>query len=243
MKPIIGVITRPDHLESGNKVDVLYTNIRTCIVKYGGIPLVITPPTATIYDGKTKEETNTLKEEQYKDIIPILKLCDGFVFQGGDQFYDYDLRIVDYAYLHDIPSLGICLGMQLMSCSRNGILQSHIENDCHYSKCNYFHDIILEPNSKLASILRCQNITVNSRHHEQILATDLNVVAHSKDGVIEAVEDPKKKFFIGVQWHPEDMIAYDEVANILWKNFILVCEECADENKRINRSNRRNIIK
>lgn len=238
MKPIIGVVTRPDHLESGNKVDVIYSNVRTCIVKHGGIPLLITPPTEEIYDGKKIEDTCLIQNQEWEELLPFLKLCDGFVFQGGNHFYHYDLKIVDYAYQHDIPSLGICLGMQLMACSRNGVLQSSIPNDNHYSKKHYVHEITIKPNSKLASFLTCTNLNINSRHHEQVMKTELDVVALSKEGIIEAVEDSKKIFFIGVQWHPEDMIAYDEVANILWRNFILVCKECMDENKRYNRENK-----
>ena len=75
MKPIIGVITRPDHLESGNKVDVIYSYIRAAIVEFGGIPLSITIPTMTIYDGKKLEDISSFTRETMNDLLPILKLC------------------------------------------------------------------------------------------------------------------------------------------------------------------------
>lgn len=34
-------------------------------------------------------------------------------------------------------------------------------------------------------------------------AADLEVIGRSDDGVIEAVRDPSRPFFLGVQWHPE----------------------------------------
>lgn len=215
MKPIIGIITRPDQLPSGNKVDVIYRNVRTAIIKNGGIPIGITP---------TTEDYESMDQNAWNDILPLLKCCHGFVFQGGDEFYNYDLKIVDYAYKNDIPSFGICLGMQLFAIYKNGTLGT-VKN--HNSKDQYVHNIIVNQNSKLATLLN--NQAVNSRHHDQILKTDMLISAYAEDGVIEAVEDPNKKFFIGVQWHAEDMIAYDEVMNSLWNDFILKCKECINE--------------
>lgn len=227
MKPIIGIISRPDKLESGRKVDIVYSSIRTLIVELGGIPLVITPPTNTIYEGNNKGKFD---DDAKKDLEPMLSLCDGFIFQGGDEFYTYDLFIVDYAYKHNIPSLGICLGMQLMSCYKNGTLGRFSTNEHHRLK-DYVHPINIKEHSKLFSILNTTECFVNSRHHDYVIKTDLDVVATSKD-TIEAVEDRDKNFFIGVQWHPEDMIAYDEVMKKLWTVFIKSCRECSYESKR-----------
>ena len=44
---------------------------------------------------------------------------------------------------------------------------------------------------------------MNSRHYYAVKNTDLEKCAYSN--VIEAVSDDKKKFFIGVQWHPENL--------------------------------------
>jgi putative glutamine amidotransferase len=47
---------------------------------------------------------------------------------------------------------------------------------------------------------------VNSRHHQAVqkLGDGLVVSATAPDGVVEAVEDPSKRFCVGVQWHPEN---------------------------------------
>ena len=55
--------------------------------------------------------------------------------------------------------------------------------------------------------------------------TKLDVIAISQDGYIEAIEDPNKKFFLGVQWHPESMIDYDNKQNNLFKYFISACNK------------------
>lgn len=238
MKPIIGIITRPDELKSGNKVDVIYSSVRKAVIKFGGLPLVITPPTKTLYEGKQLENIEPLSKEEQEDLNLLLQCCDGFLFQGGDSFYNYDLYIVNYAYQNNIPSLGICLGMQLMAFSQNGILEL-LGNDDHHAKENYVHSVKIDRNSKLFSILGEEECLVNSRHYEHITKTDLPVVATASDGTIEAVEDPEKKFFIGVQWHPEDMIAYDKVTEKLWNHFILKCRECTDENEGSNQKKQR----
>ena len=47
---------------------------------------------------------------------------------------------------------------------------------------------------------------MTSRQHQAIqrLGNGLIVSATAPDGVVEAVEDPSKRFFVGVQWHPEN---------------------------------------
>ena len=75
---------------------------------------------------------------------------------------------------------------------------------------------------------------MNSRHHDYIVKTDLDIVAYSFDHIIEAVEDRNKTFFIGVQWHPEDMITYDTVMKELWKSFLVTCRECVYGNQKID---------
>lgn len=222
MLPIIGIVSRPDTLKSDRKVDIIYQSIRKIIVEQNAIPLAIVPPIIN--------EKDKLTLEKQKEFNRILSLCDGFIFEGGDNFYDYDLYIVDYAYKNDIPSLGICLGMQLMSVYKNGIL-GKLNTNVHYQLKDYVHSVKVEENSKLASILKTTELNVNSRHHDYVVQTELEVVATSTD-VIEAVEDKNKKFFIGVQWHPEDMIAYDEVMKRLMSAFIETCRECSYESKR-----------
>ena len=48
-------------------------------------------------------------------------------------------------------------------------------------------------------------IKVNSRHKSVLKNTNLKITSKSIDGYIESIEDSNKKFFIRVQWHPEDI--------------------------------------
>lgn len=64
-----------------------------------------------------------------------------------------------------------------------------------------------------------EKIKVNSRHGKCIPYTNLSQVAYSEDGIIEAIEDKGKRFFIGVQWHPESLMK-DEYSNKLFSCFV-----------------------
>ena len=50
---------------------------------------------------------------------------------------------------------------------------------------------------------------MNSAHHQAVDATGPGVVvdAVAPDGVIEGIEDPRRRFCIGVEWHPEYSIS------------------------------------
>ena len=197
--PIIGVITRKSISPDGHKINIIYEDIIKAIIKNDGTTIGIT------------------LDKNYKSLI---NLCDGIIFQGGDDFEKYDFEALKYIYDINKPVLGICLGMQLMGMLFDG---SMIDIKNHKSKLNYVHEVRIKEYSKLSSIYKCNILKVNSRHKSIIKSTNLNIVGLSQDGFIEAIEDPNKKFFIGVQWHPENMVDYDNKQNNLFKYFIESC--------------------
>ena len=72
------------------------------------------------------------------------------------------------------------------------------------------HEIRIEAGSLLASIVGAGLLEVNSGHHQAVRepGRGLSIVARSPEGIIEAIEDPTPgRFFLGVQWHPEDLVA------------------------------------
>ena len=136
-------------------------------------------------------------------VIDAIKLCDGIILSGGSNFYDNDFKIVEYLYKNNIPTLGICLGMQCMAEYFNN--KKEIKVDNHYSKDLYVHKVKINKKSLLYKIINKEEIMVNSRHHDAVPFTDMDISATSPDGVIEGVEMPNHKFFVGVQWHPESI--------------------------------------
>ena len=210
MKPIIGIITRPEISAEQNKMQAVYEEVRGAIVRAGGCPIGIMPINQT-----------SLDEEIYK----LLDYCDGIVFQGGDDFTQYEFNCMEYVYEKNIPTLGICLGMQLMGCFGGGeIVALNSLNHKNKNK-KYVHSVFIKKDSKLYNIFQEEKIRVNSRHKETIINTKLDVVAISTDGLIEAVEDKNKKFFLGVQWHPESMTSYDILESRLFNYFVNICRK------------------
>lgn len=193
----IGIIGR----RNDNKI-TFNQEIINVIHKYNCIPIGI----IVDFDNNPNIEFNKIKN--------IIDLCDGFILQGGSDYYDIDILITKYLYENNIPTLGICLGMQTMAMTFNGTM-SEIEN--HNSKNKYVHYIKINENSKLYNIIKKDKIFVNSRHNSYIINTDLDVSA--TNNIIEAIEDKNKKFFIGVQWHPESII--DENSILLFNYFFL----------------------
>ncbi len=183
----VGILMSKTVTQMGNDGFILYKTINDYLLKNSIISLGFTPP---VIDGKL----------DYQILKKMLKTFDGVILEGGDDFDKFDLEVTKYLYDNDIPCLGICLGMQMMGCLFKGDM---VDVEGHMSKDNYVHFIYLNKNSKLYKIIKKRKIFVNSRHKSAVVKTDLKVNAYSD--VIEAVSDDNKKFFVGVQWHPESL--------------------------------------
>ena len=96
----------------------------------------------------------------YKKIINNIILCDGIILSRGSLFHHNDFKVIRYLYKKNIPTLGICLGMQGISECFGKRLEKDIEN--HYLTN---HQIKIKKDSLLYKILKKDKITVNSRHH------------------------------------------------------------------------------
>lgn len=212
MKPIIGIMTRPELSAEKNDMMGVYDDLRNSIIQSGGIPIGILPLNVGL---------NDFNEE----LFSLIKKLDGIIFQGGDSFYKYEYECLKYAHEQNIPTLGICLGMQMMGCLFNGDLIK-ISN-CNHKQKNkkYVHDIFIKKDSLLYLIFKTDRIKVNSRHKDTVINPDLEITAISTDGLIEALEDKSKKFFLGVQWHPESMTSYDILESRLFDYFVNICRK------------------
>lgn len=209
---IIGVVGRPTKRENGRFFYKLSNELKEIIFKYQAVPILISGPS------NYEESLNEIEKERlYKQI----SMCDGIVLQGGCEIYPYDHEIITYIEHENIPVLGICLGMQVMAehaGGKIGKIPKDYMNHAQETK-EYVHFNQVKRESKLFQILKAEEIKVNSRHHDMVYYTNLDCSSYSTDGVIEAVENKRKDFFIGVQWHPESMFEYDKVSRMLWQTF------------------------
>ena len=198
MKPIIGIVARPDVGIDNYNLMATFDEYRKAIIKFNGIPILILPPQFIDYSNKnisklTNKEKNMIKRS--------IDLCDGILLPGGNRIYEYDLYICKYVNKINKPVLGICMGMQTMTYNINHTLlkveNHHIQN---------LHQIKLIKGSKLHKIFNKKTKLVNSLHNFKVIDTkEYKISALSEDGVIEAIEG-KGSFNIGVQWHPEKML-------------------------------------
>ena len=173
-------------------------------------------------------------------IKALLGRIDGLILTGGPDvstlFYgeepkvgmremDYERDLIEIeaakeAKRRSIPLLGICRGIQLIAVAFGGTLHQDISRDLPESldhsqkapKRINTHKVKLNTKSILFKILQEETLWVNSNHHQAIkaLPTDFVATATASDGLIEAIEDPRERFLIGVQWHPEGTWIHDK---------------------------------
>ncbi len=190
-----------------------------------------------------------------EDIEQVCQMCDGLLLTGGHdispELYgertsnkcgtpnssrdELERWIFDYAVEHDIPTLGICRGIQLMNALCGGTLHQDlptehlynigIEGRTHQMTPPYdreWHKVKITPHSPLHTLLGSCDLGVNSYHHQAIrdLSPSLECMAMAEDGIIEAVYMPSRSFVWGVQWHPELNFRTEESSRQIMKHFI-----------------------
>lgn len=126
---------------------------------------------------------------------------------------NFEIALMSQVLKKDKPMLGICAGEQLLNVVLGGTLYQDISASIN-TKIEHKpggdtsldrHFIDIEKNTLLYEIVGKERYKVNTHHHQAVnkLGDGLRVSARAEDGVIEAIEHTKKKFCLGVEWHPE----------------------------------------
>ena len=170
-----------------------------------------------------------------------LDALDGLLFSGGSDLdpetYGQDphpetkgvvperdraeLALLEAALERDLPVLAVCRGSQVLNVARGGDLHQHLPelvgHDDHKHTPGEFsdHDVELVAETRLQRLLG-ERAPVKSHHHQGFnrLGEGLVEAAYAEDGTIEAVEDPSRRFALGVLWHPEageDLKLFEEL--------------------------------
>jgi putative glutamine amidotransferase len=139
-----------------------------------------------------------------------------------------EMLLLGAAIETDLPVLGICRGAQLMAVAAGGRLHQHLPDLLGHHNHRPAADPQGEPGAKagggvtvrpamgahlvtlapgsLAHKILGASLTANSFHHQGV--ADPGRLTPTgwcpEDELVEVVEDPARKFALGVQWHPED---------------------------------------
>jgi putative glutamine amidotransferase len=130
-----------------------------------------------------------------------------------DRRTEFEIRVTRGAHARDMPIFGICGGQQLLNVVLGGTLIQHIPDEvggalAHEQpnpRTEPGHVVTVKPGTLLHRICAADTLEVNSAHHQAAREVGEGVVVNAlaEDGVIEGIEDPRRRFCLGVQWHPE----------------------------------------
>jgi putative glutamine amidotransferase len=142
-----------------------------------------------------------------------------------------DLLVIAAAERRRLPLLAICYGMQVLNVARGGtliqdigsLIPEAIKHEQGVPRDRPSHKVTILSESRLGQIAPSEEAVVNSHHHQVVdsIGNDLVAVSWSSDGLIEALEDPRRdRFTVAVQWHPELGWQEDYFSQQLFKSFI-----------------------
>jgi len=215
MKPLIGLSSYREHASWGvwsQGADLLPASYSDSIVRAGGVPVLL-PPASRDPDAAAA----------------VVARIDGLVITGGAdvdpaQYGEapqeltvvvrpdrdaWELALLISAEAANLPTLGVCRGMQVMAVASGGTLDQHtpdlVGHDEHNPQPGVFGDteVTTTDESVLHSILG-STVTVHCHHHQSVRSHPGYVAtAWATDGTLEAMEFDGGRFCLGVQWHPE----------------------------------------
>jgi putative glutamine amidotransferase len=237
-KPKIGITV--DYNDSLTCYESPY-NYAAAVEMAGGIPILLPYRSALI--------------SEYVDLM------DGIIFSGGNdldpkswgesyhakanaidpQREKFEMALMAEVEKRRMPTLGICLGSQVMNVYRGGSLHQFLPDlsrpdPIEHRKVNgdpgrdgagsfNRHTVILEQDSLACQAIGKPEISSNTSHKQAInrVGKGLRVIAKAPDGIIEGIEDPSFPLWVGVQWHPERLHLEKEHLAL----FELLVERCS----------------
>jgi gamma-glutamyl-gamma-aminobutyrate hydrolase PuuD len=213
VRPVIGITTYAQEASWGVwrlPAALIPLDYVDAVERAGGRPVLIPP-----------------SEEGVEETLDAL---DGIIFSGGADvdpaLYGAEahpetdspqarrdageLALLESALARDLPTLAVCRGFQLLNVARGGDLVQHLPeevgHDEHKQVPGEFaeHPVEIKEGSRLAVIVG-ERSDVTSHHHQALgrVGEGLVETAWARDGTLEGVEDPSRRFAVGVQWHPE----------------------------------------
>jgi putative glutamine amidotransferase len=241
MKPLIGINV---DIEPGPPAQAqLLADYIDAIVKAGGIPVLLPPVpdqdipqvlshlSGLMMTGGPDYCPSNYGEEAHESVHLMPAERDKF-----------DRKLLTEVLKNtEIPILGVCAGCQLLSIVLGGSLIQDIKSELPQSSIKHsnnkepyrngqnFHEVRIEPGSRLFQLYGAPRVNVPTSHHQAIrkLGEGLKATAFCDDGIIEGVELPSRSFTVGVQWHPERDF---DTSKALFEDFVRHAQQFAGQN-------------
>jgi putative glutamine amidotransferase len=219
-RPLIGLTAYAQQVQYGHNnlmAGMLPMTYVKAVHETGGRAVLITPDDP---DTDVLESLDGILFSGGNDIDPALWGAELHPETEIDAARDASELMLMKAVLDvDLPILGICRGMQVMAVAAGGSLHQHLPDVVGHERhraspgtdplaadASAFgrHEVVTKPGSQARALLGAR-LTVNSFHHQAVddPGTFTPTGWCPDDRVIEIMEDPRRSFALGVQWHPE----------------------------------------
>ena len=213
MRPVVGITAYVEPARWGpwDQLAVLIPHDYVRMLEAAGARPLVVPPSE---DGveETLDALDGLLFSGGADLDPALYGADAHGETDAPR-HDRDtgeLALLRAALERDLPTLAVCRGSQLLNVARGGDLVQHLpdtlgdERHKHVPGTFSDHGVEVAAGSRLAALVG-NGAPVKSHHHQGLgrVGDGLAEVAWAEDGTLEAVEDPSRRFAVGVLWHPE----------------------------------------
>ncbi len=217
-RPLVGICTYMETVRWGaweDRAAMVPAGYVGAVQRAGGIAVLLPPD-----------------ETALADPDPILDPLDGLILAGGvdvspstygadphpatdppNELRDaFELALARRALERELPLLGFCRGMQVLNVAAGGTLHQHLPDvvghEGHRETVGVFadHAVRLADGSLAARAAGEALHATRSHHHQGVdaLGAGFVVTGWSEDDELpEAIEDPGRRFALGVQWHPE----------------------------------------
>jgi putative glutamine amidotransferase len=237
MRPLIGIPCHADYLNGSRRP--VYCNNRAyvhAIEHVGGVPILI----PILHD--------------FTMLEVLLPRLDGLLLSGGvdidpaiygeaphplsdqpdKELDEIELKLASWALQEDVPTLGVCRGMQVLNVALGGTLYQDIDDlrpdSLHHSQRQHprdylAHSVNVLPGSRVEQLLGSGPFMVNSLHHQAVHEPGRDVVISgmADDGIAEMLEVPGHRFVVAAQFHPEEIYLKETASARLFAGFVQAC--------------------
>jgi len=214
-RPVIGLTTYREQAAWGvwdTRADVLHAEYADAVLAAGGVPVLLPPASGTEAAARSVvARIDALIVSGGADVDPARYGAEPHTRTASwRQDRDaWESALLVAAAEVDLPTLGVCRGMQLMAVTAGGSLDQHtpdvVGHEEHSPGGPEYGEVSVrtEPGSRVREAVG-EHADVSCHHHQSVREhPGFNPTAWAPDGTLEAMESPGRRFCVGIQWHPE----------------------------------------